>query len=108
MFYFLVTYLYLYIPKQSCETVCNSKGLHCTTVYHGFTDNNVLPLFRSFGVSCKTGKSDNYHFEDNPCYVNGSLWDDYCVGWKNIPLKINCLDKGEFVHRLCPCVNKTP
>ena len=94
--------------RWNCHQVCRSHNLKCTARNHGFTDDNILMIFQTLGVACRTEKvGDMWEDFDEPVYGGeNSTWRNKCIGWRSIPPEIKCDESPhrKGTYRLCPCV----
>ena len=110
MFYSVAVNHYLEGGKKSCNQICERHDADCIDTNHGFTDDSTLAIFRDKGVNCTTGlPTDTYSHPDDPKYIKSCFgFTKKCIGWKNIPKKINCGSAPAYpnIERLCPCVTR--
>lgn len=94
--------------RHSCDEVCQSYGLHCSTENHGLTDHNIPGIMaKLLGQPCRHGftTTDSYRLI-GPAYINASNnWQGRCYGWKSIPDIFNCgrRPSKRTTRRMCPC-----
>ena len=105
VFLFIAVNYYMAIPHQSCDQACKSHDQVCLDIDHGLSRTyNAKTIIESLiGHTCLTGftKTDSYSNGAHPIYKPNQR----CVGWKNVPEKINCALWWPNVDglRLCPC-----